>query len=638
MLEKAKDYIWTHKKEIFFIFLIFLLAFGIRGQLMVYGLMFEFDSYFHARIGEYVVQNLTVPATDPLAYYQVSGGATLPNNFFFWFFTAILFKIFTLNAPFNKDAWIVAVKVFPALFGALTSVVMYYLGKEMYSKKAGVAMAIFAAVIPAFVYRTMAGFFEDDSLGFFWMIVGFVFFVRSVKGATFGKETMINAAIAGFFFFIMAWTWQVFIMIPIILVAWIFSTLALMWFRKDGSQKMKAIGKNFAIAFAIFAVLTTIATGTGWIETATGYVGTYLPITPGNIDRIQTQGGDSSSIYSVSVGEEQQGFRFWGNKYSALIVFPIVALLVFIPSRLLRKKDDYVTALLLFWILIAMFMAFIRLKFTYVLGLPLAAAAGITVHELLEWIGNRQGFEKKTIAFILGFLFIVGVAAGTFFVPQNVPHIELDTGWKDSLYWMKQNTPSDAKFFNWWDEGHWIGFVAERAASTDNRNYILKANSDMAGFILAPSEEDAVKILGDYNADYVILSEDLLGKMQSLGLYAYNTTNYNDPRLVHQGFELPCSKTTDELSKQTFVTCGGNRISEQQYNSLPFKRITEPNQIIDQKSRAFVYRNESGTKLFILNGPANNTFITKLFFDIENVSNFELAYSNKEVRIFKVIK
>src|SRR3989344_3726275 len=160
MIERGKAFISSHKKEIFFVFLIFLLAFGVRGQLMVYDLMFEFDSYFHARIGEYVAKTLTIPAYDPGAYYQLAaqGGADMPREgAFFWIFSVALFKIFTLNAPFSKEGWIVAVKILPALFGALACIGLYFLGRESYGKKFGAAIAILAATMPAFAYRTMAG-------------------------------------------------------------------------------------------------------------------------------------------------------------------------------------------------------------------------------------------------------------------------------------------------------------------------------------------------------------------------------------------------------------------------------------------------------------------------------------------------
>ncbi|MEK6958160.1 MAG: STT3 domain-containing protein [archaeon] len=635
-ITRAKNYVLGHKKELFFVFLIFLLAFGIRAHLMIYQLMFEFDTYFHARIAEYVVQTLTIPSVDPLAYYQVQGGASLPNTEFFWFFTAIIFKIVTFWGPFSKDAWITAVKIYPALFGALISVGMYFLGKQMYGKKAGVTMAFFAAVVPAFVYRTMAGQFEEDSLGFLWLVIGFYFFVRAMKKAEFNKETIKNSVIAALFFSIMAWTWQMFLLVPIILIAWFPSTLALMWFRKESNEKMLNLAKNFAIAFVLFATLATVFVGPDWIGTTWGYVSSYLPVTGENLQRIETPGGDATSVFSISVGEEQRGYDFWGNKYNALIVFPFLALLIFIPYRLLRKKDDYVSFILFFWIVVTMLMAFIRLKFTYTFGLPVAAAAGIVLFEVFEWVGQRPGFEKKTVAFAFGFMFLVGIAAGSFFVAQNVPTIEQNTGWKESLYWINQNTPKDAKFFNWWDEGHWITFIGERAVSTDNRNYILKADIDLAKLVLSTSEEEALGILKDYNPDYVIVSEDLIGKLGSLGLYAYNTTNRNDPRITkYLSVGLPCSVSTDSLTKKVTYNCGGNSLTQEQYNALPSQWISQPNQVL-QTTRVFIYRSPSTGSLFILNNEANNTMIVKLFFNEATLKNFEQVYSNKEVKIFKV--
>ncbi|MAG18446.1 MAG: hypothetical protein CL944_03165 [Candidatus Diapherotrites archaeon] len=639
MLEKIKSYLSGHEKELLFGVLIFLLAFAIRAHLMIYDFMFGFDPYFHARLAQYVAETLTLPSVDPLAYFQIEEGAGLPaSGAFFWFFTAIIFKIVTLGAAFSKDSWVVAVKVFPAIFGALISVAMYFLGKEMYSKKAGVTMALFAAVIPSFVYRTMAGFFEEDALGFLWMVLGLVFFVKAVKNAEFNSETIKNAVIAAGLFALMAWTWQMFLLVPIILVAWFPSTVILMWFRKENNEKIFNLTKTFAITFILFSVVASALVGTGWIDTTTGYVTSYLPVTENNIERINTPGGDGTSVYSISVGEEQQGFRFWGNKYNALIAFPFAAILLFIPYRLLRKKNDYVSFMIFYWVLVAMFMAFIRLKFTYVFGLPIAAAAGITLHELFSWVGNRASFEKKTIAFVLGFMFLVGIAAGSFFVAQNVPNIEQNNGWKESLLWINENTPEDATFFNWWDEGHWVTFIAERGVSADNRNYIFKSNSDVATFMLTDSKEEAIAIVNEYNPTYILLSEDLIGKMGSLGLYAYNLTDHTDPRVSkYFSVQMNCGRSGDSLSGNVSVQCGGNVLTEQDYLSLPFKRLEEPNQLLGDSQRVFIYRNEIGSKLFIMNKAANDSMIVKLFFNIDNEPEFDEIYSNKEVRIFKLV-
>ncbi|MBS3059848.1 MAG: hypothetical protein J4224_05505, partial [Candidatus Diapherotrites archaeon] len=91
------------KKELFFVLLIFLLAFGVRGHLMRYDLPFGFDPYFHARVAGYVAETFTIPQYDWLGYYQLENPDMPKTGAFFWFFTAILYKIFTLGAAFNKE-------------------------------------------------------------------------------------------------------------------------------------------------------------------------------------------------------------------------------------------------------------------------------------------------------------------------------------------------------------------------------------------------------------------------------------------------------------------------------------------------------------------------------------------------------
>ncbi|HZX19946.1 MAG TPA: hypothetical protein VFF13_02945, partial [archaeon] len=91
----------------------------------------------------------------------------------------------------------------------------------------------------------------------------------------------------------------------------------------------------------------------------------------------------------------------------------------------------------------------------------------------------------------------------------------------------------------------------------------------------------------------------------------------------------------DSLTGEKKYQCGGNNISEQQYFALPTKRAAQPNQILQGNVPVYIYRNVDNTTLFIMNDAANNSMIVKLFFDIENTPDYELVYSNKEVRIFK---
>ena len=68
------------RKQLFLLFLIFVLAFGVRGHLLKYDYMFGFDSYYHARMAGELLETGIVPEVDPSAYYFVEGGVGPPRK------------------------------------------------------------------------------------------------------------------------------------------------------------------------------------------------------------------------------------------------------------------------------------------------------------------------------------------------------------------------------------------------------------------------------------------------------------------------------------------------------------------------------------------------------------------------------
>ncbi|MFH1751984.1 MAG: STT3 domain-containing protein [archaeon] len=637
------------KKQLFFLVMIFLLAFGIRGHLMKYDLFFGFDSYYHARMLGYVLQDGWVPEMDPLAYFQHGGTPTPKDAPVFWFISAVLYKIITLGAAYNKELLIMVIKILPALYGALISVAMFFLGKAMYNKKAGYAMAVVAATVPAFVYRTMAGFFEEDSMGFLWLVLGLVFLVKTLKEPKFDKNSVKNAVISAVFFGLMAWSWAMFIVIPLILIGYIIFTLIIMWFRGVNRKKILNFIALFLIIFLLFGGIATIKDQGKWAKTTFGYIEDYIPVGSENLTRIGTGGkGTDPSILAQTVGEENTGKQFFGIKYNILIVLPILALIL-IPLIIIFKKKDFVSLTLFFWIALTFFMAWNKLKFTYTFGLPIAAAAGVVCYAIFEATKNRSGFEKKTIALLFGFIILTGIGASTLFVSQKVPSIETAPGWKGSLEWIRVNTPEDASFLNWWDEGHWITFLAERKVMEDNQNNDFTADQDTAKFILSESEAEAYGIIEKYGATYVILSEDLLSKEHSLAYYAYNTMNNSDPRIVKLfmvnednsvgpgAVVFYCSRKTDELSMKTTFTCGPNTLDEAQMNFIPTIWAAQPNQLQGNQYPIFIYREEDNGKLYLFNLAVNNSFLVRLWMNDPSIEHFEEVYAEGQVKVFKVV-
>jgi len=672
-------------RHYFILLLIFLLGLGMRAYLMKYELIFEFDTYWHARITSYLIQAGTVPLRDPMAYYQLGGSTVGWLAPLFWILSAGIYKAFTFWLPYSKDLWFVFVKFLPAFYGALIALAAYLVGNEAFDRKTGYLMGFFVATASAFIYRTMAGQFEEDSLGFLWMLLGFYFLIKALKVRQLNKQMIFNSVIAGVFFAGMAYTWEMYLLILMIVVPFaVFNVIR--DFVKEEKFDLKASLFPFIGSLATFIVLIFPYNGLAWLK-AFAYVQSALP----NINPLflvagliglgialyviylmiqskSTEAKDTKRVWNyllmaffyllligffvamlnyqqaklgvlgVTVGEESLGNQFFGHKYMQMIIAPLVALAL-IPLMVFKSRKNHYDYLFFFWIMVTFFMAWSKLKFSYVFGLAVGVSAAIVVYYAFKFMQARPTLEKKILGLALGFLLVSSVASGALFVSLNTPNIEYGTGWKESLYWLRDNTPKDAKIFNWWDEGHWISTIGERAVSSDNRNWDGQANQDFALLLLSTDLNEGLNLLEQYKPDYLMFGDDLLQKQGSLGLYAYQITDFSDPRLrIYFGVGAPCNKNVDGLTKKATFECGGNRIPEEQMNLLPVNWTNIPIEIKDGTMPLFAYRAPDNSRMYIINSATNNSVLAKIWFHEPNAAaHFEEVYNNTEVKIFKVI-
>jgi len=99
------------------------------------------------------------------------------------------FLLHTLG--FNVDIYTICY-FFPAFMGALTCVATYFLGKEIRDKKTGLIAAFLLTFTPAFIERTMVGFFDGEAVGMLFLVLCLYFFIRSLK-----RGSIISAILAG---------------------------------------------------------------------------------------------------------------------------------------------------------------------------------------------------------------------------------------------------------------------------------------------------------------------------------------------------------------------------------------------------------------------------------------------------------
>jgi len=87
-------------------------------------------------------------------------------------------------------------------------------------------------------------------------------------------------------------------------------------------------------------------------------------------------------------------------------------------------------------------------------------------------------------------------------LPDGSQHIIDD--YREAYYWLRKNTPDDAKIMSWWDYGYQIGGMADRATLVDNNTW---NNTHIAtvGKAMASREEVSYPILRQHDVDYVLI-------------------------------------------------------------------------------------------------------------------------------------
>lgn len=76
--------------------------------------------------------------------------------------------------------------------------------------------------------------------------------------------------------------------------------------------------------------------------------------------------------------------------------------------------------------------------------------------------------------------------------------------YREAYYWLRMNTPEDAKVMAWWDYGYQIGGMADRTTLVDNNTW---NNTHIAtvGKAMCSPEDVSYKILKQHDVDYILV-------------------------------------------------------------------------------------------------------------------------------------
>jgi len=191
--------------------LILFIAFMVRMLPLRWGFnLSEFDPHFQYRVTKHMVDNgffawaswhdymSWYPNGRHIGYTSFPG---LPATAAFFYITASALGLspapMLTSNPLTIDPVFNFCVIFPVIMGTLTCLVIYFLGRDIGGKEVGLFSALFLALNSSYIGRTSLGFFDDETVGIFGILLFIFFFLRSIEPERSLRNGLTYAVAAG---------------------------------------------------------------------------------------------------------------------------------------------------------------------------------------------------------------------------------------------------------------------------------------------------------------------------------------------------------------------------------------------------------------------------------------------------------
>jgi len=485
-------------------------------------------------------------------------------------FSGVFFYYFFHFLGFNISIYDTCV-ITPAIVGSLSCIVMYFLGKELAgNKKTGLIAAFFLAICVGFQTRTIAGFYDNEAMGLFGMLLFFYFFIKSLK-----TGSIPYSVLAGFGLTILSCSWGSYTYIWDLLPL---SVLLLVLLKKYSPRLFLSYG----VAYSISLLAVIIQPTSGWDEILGGEVminfgvigllflieiyrrfkttSTYsfikdhwrgilrislvgllivliitsitgslqifindllsnelIPLTGGRYLVVIFPWTSTLLMQSVAEHTPSSWALFYYNYDFLLFLFPLGLYFLF---KRLYEEDVFIITFGLTTIYFAGTMS--RLQMVFAPACCLIAAFGIaslikpfSLVMRKKFVTVRRRKRRTSIVTrevsvaifsLLFFLLLFTSIHGTYNAAYQIQP-GMANDFRETFAWMRANLDSTAVVVSWWDYGYQITTVGEATSVVDNGTWNNTAMGMVGRQFMATDELESIEILGgQWNADYVLVS------------------------------------------------------------------------------------------------------------------------------------
>jgi dolichyl-diphosphooligosaccharide--protein glycosyltransferase len=571
-IKAAIGYVSEMSKAQVFLFGAFLCVLVIAVLLRIMPLRWgfflsEFDPYFQYRITEYVVKNgyaAWFNWHDNMSWYPF-GRDVYTSAFPALGFTAAALFTFLRIMGLNVTVMEVCV-VFPVIMGVLTVVMIYLFGKDLWGKGVGLFAALFLAINVSHISRTSLGFFDDETIGVFSMILIFILYLRAISPRRSVKSALVYGVSSGLMLAYLSWGWGAFRYVMALL--YVFTALMVL-IRRYNTNMLVSYVATYAIQLAVSPQLPYLGIRflTEW--TTLGVYGVLALLVSVEIARrLATTrmkllvfagiGGAIAAAFFIlwsqgiatplvakflavvdptrrlamplveSVAEHRPAT--WASFFheSGILLFLSIFGFVFAAQRA-RDTDIF---LILFGAS-SIYFAGSLVRLTLILAPAVSTLAAVTMVELckpsVDIAREAVIFPRRKIRFaarvgrevgvaILLVLILVimptfarvtreayspaTIATSSFPAAPKAGEEQNYQDWLEALSWMRDNLPKDAVVLSWWDYGYWITTLAEKRTLADNGTINSTQIAVIARAFIL-NETMAIPIMKEYNISHV---------------------------------------------------------------------------------------------------------------------------------------
>ncbi len=140
------------------------------------------DPWYHMRLVENLVNNFPhLLSFDPYGFYP--DGQVRVTAPFYDYFLGFFIWVFGAGSP-SKGLIETLCAYFPAILGALVTVPVYFIGKTLFNRKAGLIAAALIAILPGeFLFRTLLGFNDHHAAEIMFSTLTVLFLILALKSA-----------------------------------------------------------------------------------------------------------------------------------------------------------------------------------------------------------------------------------------------------------------------------------------------------------------------------------------------------------------------------------------------------------------------------------------------------------------------